>query len=180
MKQLTADYPNQKIFIDVLGKLSVQSDEGHNFIFLVIDAKTKYVQAKALHQIRGIDITNALQVMYINLFSYPSQLISDNGLSSPEIKNFCKINNIDLTFISSYNPRSNGVAERSIKTIKNILYKLYHQEGEWSETSLSRIVFMYNCAIHGTTGFSPFFLFMGREPVLLAVSTMSQIPFTNM
>ena len=160
--QIKTHRPNRKIFCDCIGPLP-QSAEGHSYVFLTTDGYSRYVTGKALHNIDGPNIVRALKLMYISLFSYPTQIVTDGGLSSVPLKTFCEVNAIDLTFISVYHPVSN-LQERSNQSLKKILYKLYYSQDGWDETTLGLTIFLYNISVHSTTGYSPYFLFIGRKP----------------
>lgn len=58
---------------------------------------------------------------------YPVELISDNGLpfDSHGFKQFCKEKGINYINTLPYNPQSNGLTERSVRTIKEYLKKYF-------------------------------------------------------
>ena len=117
-----------------------------------------------LFKIDGPNIVRALKLMYITKFGYCCQIICDNGLNSPELKDFCQVNGIQLTFLSVYSPQGN-LQERLNGTLKSILAKTYHNiHREWDETILAMTLFLYNISVHSSIGFSPYYIFLGREP----------------
>lgn len=75
------------------------------------------------------------------------------------MKEFCKRNAIELTFIAPYNPQSNGQAERMVQTTKKSLEKL--KKGDW-EVKLARILIKQHNTPSTTTGKSPAEMMMGR------------------
>ena len=165
-QQIQASRINEKLFLDVIGKLSMESSEGCSFVLVGIDAFSRYGTAHQLPDIRGPSIVRSLKLMYIYKHSYPEQIISDNGLNSPELTEFCQLNSIKLTFIAAYNPRSN-LTERLNKSLKAILYKLYNDRyKQWDEETLSLAVFSYNISIHNSTGYSPQYIFTGTQPTI--------------
>lgn len=62
----------------------------------------------------------------------PEQLISDNGppFNSESLKNFCSDWEIEHVTSSPYFPRSNGLAERSIRTVKSLLKKCHETKSD--------------------------------------------------
>ncbi len=56
---------------------------------------------------------------------YPEQIVSDNGtgFANDEFQTFTKAHGILHTFTSPYHPSSNGMAERSVQTMKQALKK---------------------------------------------------------
>ena len=131
-----------------------------------IDAFSRFGTAYQLIDTRGPTVVRALKLMYIYKYSYPEQIISDNGLNSPQLTEFCQLNNIKLTFIAAYNPRSN-LTERVNKSLKSILFKLYNnQYKQFDEETLSLAVFCYNISVHNTTQFSPHYIYTGNQPTI--------------
>jgi hypothetical protein len=95
-------------------------------------------------------------------FGIPEQIVSDNGRQfvSKEFKDFCTGNNIKLTTSSVYHPRSNGEAERFVRTFKNAMSKASSKD--W-ELNLHRFILTYRITPHATTGSAPSELLQGRR-----------------
>ena len=65
-----------------------------------------------------------------------------------------------------YHPMGNGVTERFNRTLGNMLRTLPPTaKARWPQV-LQTLTFCYNCTIHETTGFAPFYLMYGRVPCL--------------
>ena len=162
-KMIYTDRPNKKLFLDVIGPLQ-ESVEKCSYVLLGTDGNTRFAVGRALEKIDGVNIVKALKLMYISLFSYPQNIIVDNGLNSVSLREFCSVNSIVLTFLSSYHPQSN-IQERCNGSIKKILYRLYNdRQKQWDEILLAQTIYLYNISIHSSLGFSPFYLFLGRKP----------------
>ena len=88
-------------------------------------------------------------------------LFSDNGTSftNEEFQTFCRKNGILHRTSAPYHPATNGLAERAVQVIKNGLRKV--TQGD-IHLRLVRILFVYICTPHGTTGVTPAELLMGR------------------
>lgn len=92
---------------------------------LVVDYFSKFIEIELLNSGYA---SSQIILKFKSIFArhgIPQILISDNGppFNSNELKMFCSNWGIDHKTSSPYMPRSNGLAERSIQTIKNILYK---------------------------------------------------------
>ncbi len=67
---------------------------------------------------------------------------------------------------AAYNPRANGIVERSNKTLmESISYYCNKKQKNW-DTLIPFAIFAYNSTRNATTGYSPYYLLYGREPVL--------------
>ena len=164
--QIKASRAGEKLFLDVIGKLNRESSEGYSYCLVGIDCFSRFAVAQGVPDVKGSTILWALKLMYIFKYSFPSQIATDNGLDSPELREFCEMNSIKLTFIAVYNPRAN-LTERLNQSVKKILYKLWNDNSrEWDEITLAMAVFFYNIAIHSTTEFSPHFIFLCQKPAI--------------
>jgi len=67
---------------------------------------------------------------------------------------------------TAYNPQGNSVAESHVKSAKEALRRLSHKNPREWDHQLVVIDLMYNSEICRSTGFSPFFLRHGYDPVL--------------
>lgn len=56
-------------------------------------------------------------------YGYPTTLVSDGApnLMSSEFDTFCKDHSIDHVNSSAYHAQSNGMAERAVQTVKNLI-----------------------------------------------------------
>ena len=89
--------------------------------------------------------------------------MSDNGsvFTSEEFAEFVTKNGINHVKVAPYHPASNGLAERSIQTMKENI--LRQKEGNL-ETKLARFLFAYRNTPQSTTKISPAELMFGRKP----------------
>ncbi|XP_046812674.1 uncharacterized protein K02A2.6-like [Lucilia cuprina] len=92
---------------------------------VVVDYYSKYFEVEFLNS--GYTATQVITKCK-SIFSrqgIPAILVSDNGppFSSSCFKTFCNDWGIEFVTSSPYLARSNGLAERTIQTVKNILYK---------------------------------------------------------
>ena len=89
-------------------------------------------------------------------------IFSDNGTSftSEEFQTFCRKNGNLHSTSAPYHPATNGLVERAVQVVKNGLRKV--TQGD-IHIRLARILFVYRCTPHGTTGVTPAKLLMGRK-----------------
>ena len=132
---------------------------GHNFL-VVIDAHSKWIEVLPMSITTSSAVIEKLRVLFAQ-FGIPQVIVSDNGSSfvSEEFKSFLKRNGIKQLTSSPYQPASNGLAERAVKTFKTWLKM---KDGSVSD-KLSRFLFAYRNTPQTTTGVSPAELLLGHR-----------------
>ena len=73
---------------------------------------------------------------------------------------------IHKTRTTPYHPEGDGMVERFMRTLKDMVSKYIDRQGlDWDEGTRSYAM-AYNSSVHETTGYSPFYLIHGFEPRL--------------
>ena len=78
------------------------------------------------HQLHSLTSASILKTLstWFNLFGWPSSIRSDGGPQfRGEFSRFCASHAIRHKVSALYNPKSNGLAEAGVKSVKNILRK---------------------------------------------------------
>ena len=105
------------------------------------------------------------------------RLLSDNGTEFKNelvVKGLCDLCGVEKIFTTSHHPQSNGMVERLVRTVKQMLVaQLDAIAGSWDER-LPLIQFAYNHTVHATTGEVPYYLWYGRPPV--ALTSLLEVP----
>lgn len=136
----------------------------HNHIFLIlVDNKSKWVEVKLMQAGTNAKETILKLKEIFSTFGLPRELVSDNGppFSSTEFNAFCQANGIKFIRSPPYHPQSNGIAERSVQTIKKGLEKsLFLEKGTSIDknTILNRLenfLFVHRNTPSTSTGLSP-------------------------
>jgi PHD-finger len=106
----------------------------------------------------------------VSRYGVPAEVVCDNGSSfKDQFKEFCLRKGIHQRFITADVPRSNGLAERVVQTVKAALRKHAAQAGNalrWDTDGLSAILAGYRCTPHAATGHSPARIVFAVDPVL--------------
>ncbi|XP_057371789.1 uncharacterized protein K02A2.6-like [Daphnia carinata] len=91
---------------------------------LVVDYSSKWPCAAQLRGISSASVVEELNRIFVD-FGFPEQLVSDNGkqFDSSEFRRFCSRHDIRLTTSSPEYPKSNGLAERTVQTVKESFIK---------------------------------------------------------
>ena len=107
---------------------------------------------------------------WFNLFGWPMSIRSDGGPQfRGEFFRFCETNNIRHELSAPYNPKSNGLAEAGVKSVKNILRKSM-SSGEDAD----RMLYEWR-NVPRSDGFSPAQLLFGRAQRTSLPTLASQV-----
>ena len=116
-------YPFQRVGADLFEFQSVH-------YLLVVDYYSKWPGAVPLRSLNTKAVTSEMERIFAD-FGVPEELRSDNGpqFGSAEFRQFCRKVEVRHTTSSPEYPQSNGLAERTVQTVKQRLLKLF-QEGQ--------------------------------------------------
>ena len=128
---------------------------------------SKYVQVYPIPNQKTETVLEAL-FNWIYEFGVPERLHSDQGrqFESDLFQMMCKKLGIRKTWTTPYHPESDGMVERFMRTLKDMVAKFISGEGlSWDE-NVKAYTMAYNSSVHATTGQTPFFIIHGFEPRL--------------
>ncbi len=141
------------------------SRSGNQYILVIIDHFTKFIQLYALRNQEAHTIAQCFQ-NFIMKFGIPEAFLSDQGKNfrSLLITQLWELLDVKQKQTSSYHPETDGLSERLNRSVIKMI-KCYINENhtDWDE-HLDELSFAYNTARHATTKYSPFFLMFGRHP----------------
>ncbi|GFU52839.1 transposon Tf2-9 polyprotein [Trichonephila clavipes] len=151
------------IAIDLFGPLP-QTDTGKQWIFIVEDCATKWVELFALSQASARQCATTLIEEVFMRHGIPRRIISDNGTQfvSAVLQQICFTLNISQNFIPVYSPQSNPV-ERKNRDLKPRLAILVGDDHSSWYSKLPVIRFAMNTTVCDTTGHTPAYLLFGKE-----------------
>jgi hypothetical protein len=111
-------------------------------ILITVDASTKWIDATVVPSTSSAATIDRLRELFAT-FGLPSTVVSDNatGFTSNEFQQFMKRNGIIHITASPYHPASNGLAERSVRAVKEALRKMLPSDG--LKLRLVRFLFRY-------------------------------------
>ena len=121
---LCAEFPFQKVFVDVTGPLP-KTRNGNRYVLGIIDCFSKWIVLVPLKSESAVEIGRVLFKNWIAIFGAPECIHSDRGanFTGDVINSLCKSLKIVKSFTSPYYPQSNGQCERLFRTVKDILLK---------------------------------------------------------
>lgn len=155
----TAARPLEILHID---KFTIQNSK----FLTIIDAFSKYAQAYPLNSSTSAEIVNGLLKFFAH-HGTPTTIVSDNGaeFQGSLIKDLMALHGINIHFISSQHPDSNGVVERFHSTLIEHA-RLLSNRDEFKDspirTKINYAVIAYNNSIHSVTKLTPFELLYGH------------------
>ena len=134
----------------------------NNMFLILIEAHTKWIEAKPLSSITSTSTIQCLRTIF-STFGLPEVIVTDNGPSfvSEEFETFLRNNGIQHKKTPPYHPSSNGLDERAVQIFKRGMKNM--KKGSLQD-KISRFLFSYRNTPQGTTGSTPAQLLMGRTP----------------
>lgn len=166
LQQYRVGVPMERVAIDLLGPLP-RSDSGNQWIMVVGDYCTKWMEAYPLPDATAGTVALKLVNEFVCRFGVPQELHSDQGsnFESCVFSEMCRVLGITKTRTTAYNPKSDGMVERFNKTLVNMVAVLIDPKSmqkDWDEC-LPYATFAYRCTPHESTGESPNMMMLGRE-----------------
>ncbi|KAE8237293.1 hypothetical protein A4X13_0g8842 [Tilletia indica] len=159
--------PWQGIALDFVGPLPTSND--YDFLLVVIDRLTSMVHL--VPTVTTVTATEAARLVYDNVVRYhglPSSIVSDQDprWKSTFWQELHKLLSIRLLFSTAYHPQTDGSTERANRTVIQILRSIVQaDQKDWADR-LTATEFAMNSQVNSSTGFSPFELLYGFNPVL--------------
>ena len=166
LQQYRVGVPLERVAIDLLGPLP-KTDSGNQWILVVGDYCTKWMEAYALPDATASTVALKLVNEFVCRFGVPQELHSDQGTNfeSGVFREMCRILGITKTRTTAYNPKSDGMVERFNKTLVNMVSVMLdpiRRQRDWDEF-LPYATFAYRCTPHDSVGESPNMMMLGRE-----------------
>ena len=130
---------------------------GYVGMIVMVDHKSKFVYGAPVKNKSSKNVARVVQDVLLPMcIRKPQRMLSDNG---PEFvgRPFQQMLDewgIEHVRTTPYMPSSNGLAERTIRTLSEMLRMMSKTDNEWDE-HVGRVLSAYNMTVHSTTGISP-------------------------
>ena len=169
LNPISSPWPFAQWGLDILGPFP-RATGNRQFVLVAVDYFTKWVEAKALANIRDVDVKKFVWKNIVTRFGVPDSLISDNGLQfdSKAFRAFCSDLGIKNRHSTSAYSQSNGQAEATNKAIMNGLKKrLDGAKGRWAK-ELPNVLWAYRTTLRRSIEETPFSLTYRAEAAIPA------------
>jgi hypothetical protein len=162
LQSIEADQPWDHIQIDLVGPLPMSKD-GYYYVMTVVDVMTGYVILQPLKTKEMEEVSRTFWNL-LTTFGPPKILQSDNGTEfvNQLMSHLVQLFGIDRRLITAYNPRADGLVERTNKELNRGLKKQLKAATEEWQLWLPIVQLGLNLRVLTRTGSRPFELFFGR------------------
>jgi hypothetical protein len=153
--------------MDFVGPLPM-TKKGHDYLFNVVDKTTNML--RIIPTTKDVDGPGCARLFFRHVFRHhgiPLAIISDRDgrFTSGFWQTLFELTGTKLKMSSAYHPQTDGTTERANRTIEDMLRAYVNDRlDDWDE-HLTAVEFAYNRSVHASTGFSPFHLNYGRDPL---------------
>ncbi|XP_065320533.1 uncharacterized protein LOC135928107 [Gordionus sp. m RMFG-2023] len=137
---------------------------GDSLYWLVgVDSYSKWAEVDLMRNTSAKEMITRLKKWFAT-FGVPKSIVTDNGpqFISIEFKRFCEENNICHIRSTPYHPKTNGQAERTIRTLKGMYYASRESINDPQE-AITQTVAAYRLGEHSSTGRSPAKIMFSRQ-----------------
>ena len=158
--------PSHTWAIDIFSPFP-ETAEGYNCVLTMIDVFTRWVIAVPLHNHTARTIATALYKHLICEHGCPTRILSDQGKEFMDagVRQLCRRWGITKIETSGLNPQANGHVERVHRYLNASLTMAYDRvKNDW-DYLLPGVVFANRVSASEATGYSPFYMMYGRDPV---------------
>jgi transposase InsO family protein len=153
----------ERLALDVGGPFE-ESTAGNKYVLVIQDYFTKWMEIYCLPNQKAPTVARCV-FNFICHFGCPDRLHSDQGrnFESKLFQELCNLFKIKKTRTCPYTPWSDGMVERSMKTIGSLI-QTYTKPGrcDWDQY-MDPLAAAYRATKHASTGFTPNKMMFGRE-----------------
>ena len=151
--------PWETVAIDFVGKCRT-SDRGNCWILTIIDCFSRYPILVPLPDRKSETVAKALYEHLICQHGCPKKILSDRA------KEFISAGIQEVYDRFGYSPSANGVCERFHRWLNAAMTIIWKKKTlDWDDY-LPPIAFAYRASTNESTGYSPYYLVHGHDPIL--------------
>jgi hypothetical protein len=163
MNPIIKPWPFRGWGMDMIGKINPPYSKDHQYILVITDYFTKWVEAIPLKSATSKDVINFIKEHAIHKFGIPQTIMTNGGsvFISDEFRKFTVGMRIKLIRSSRYYAQANGQVKASNQSlIKLIKRKIDEHPRRWHKV-LSEALWAHRISCHGATKTLPYHLVYG-------------------
>jgi hypothetical protein len=164
---MPAPRPGHTLAIDIIGPLT-PTTEGHTYILVAIDTFTRFPTCVPLKSIKAAEVAHALFRHVFAVHACFVRILTDCGTEfvNAGLKSFCETWGIHKLKSSPRHKEGNAHVERYIRWVNSAMTGLQIKFGNEWHNYIDACVFAYRVSQNESTGYSPFELTYGRQPIM--------------
>ena len=143
---------------------------GNQYVLVCIEHFSKHLVLVPLPSKDAALTASAFRLHVLCNYGACAEVVTDGGGEfEGEFDKLLRDALIDHRSTRPNNPQADGLAERAVQTAKRALRKHVdqsHSAADWDEQGLPWIALGYNASVQQSTGFSPYYLLHGVEPII--------------
>lgn len=171
--------PGFMLGVDLMGPFP-KSNKQHEYLLVVVDYFTKWVELFPLRTARASHIAKILIDEIFTRWGIPTYLVSDRGtqFTSHLIDVVCKQWGVIQKCTTAYHPQTN-LTERVNRNLKTMIASYVEDQHRQWDKWLGEFRFAINSAWHESTGFTPAEIALGRKLKGPMERALQQLPDPN-
>ena len=164
LHSIKASKPFELVGMDCIGPLK-ETPDGNKYIITMTDYFTKWVEARAVKDIKATTITKFIFEEVITRHGVPERILTDRGTSfrNELVESLCEVMGTRHSYTSAYHPQTNGLTEKFNGTLCNMLAKFVDEQGGSWDTWIPAALMCYRNKVHSSTKFTPALLRYGHN-----------------
>ena len=155
--------------------------KGYDALFVMVDYVTKMMILRPTYNtMTAVDTARLFVDLVVRAHGLPKVIVLDRDtkFTSHFWKEVHRVMGTTLAMSLGFHPETDGQKERSNRSIEEMLRAFVgKRQNDWDER-LGMVEFAYNNSLHGSSGYTPFYLCYGRHSVS-PVNLLSQVEAKN-
>ena len=154
--------------VDLCGPFP-ESSSGHRYIMVGVEYYSKHIEAIPLFSKDSAETAAAFLQHVLARFGAMAEVVTDRGTEfQGDFQQLLEQCLVDHRLTAPGHPQADGLAERSVQSIKQALRKYCQQQDAipgW-HLHLQWVLLGYRCSVQAATGFSPYHMLYAQQPTV--------------
>ena len=165
LRSYHAGAPLERVHIDILGPFHPPSATGNQYVLMLVDQFTKWLECYPLPLQTAELVAKAFVNGFIARFGCPLQVHTDQGrqFEGHLFQAVCGLLQIAKTRTTPYRPNSNGQVERYNRTLLQLIRCFRRGNLDTWDEDLQLLAGAIRACVNRYTGFTPNMMMLGRE-----------------